>query len=136
VTGSTATGYRPAIVDQIHTYDLASNRLSKRDGRAGASWAGRDWEYSYDALGRLTEARKGGFFGRGSASHLTMRSTGGTNRPGGRQVPLPRSAIGASGHYLVERRHVGRETRRERRGLRPQRMDEWTRSNLVNLRRT
>jgi hypothetical protein len=28
-------------VDQIHTYDLASNRLSKRDGRAGASWAGR-----------------------------------------------------------------------------------------------
>jgi len=38
VTGSTATGYRPAIVEQIHTYDLASNRLSKRDGRAGASW--------------------------------------------------------------------------------------------------
>ena len=35
VTGSTAAGYRPAIVDQIHTYDLASNRLSKRDGRAG-----------------------------------------------------------------------------------------------------
>jgi len=58
-TGSTAAGYRPAIVDQIHTYDLASNRLSKRDGRAGASWAGRDWEYSYDALGRLTEARQG-----------------------------------------------------------------------------
>ena len=26
VTGSTAAGYRPAIVDQIHTYDLASNR--------------------------------------------------------------------------------------------------------------
>ena len=43
MTGSTAAGYRPAIVDQIHTYDLASNRLSKRDGRAGASWAGRDW---------------------------------------------------------------------------------------------
>jgi hypothetical protein len=38
VTGSTAAGYRPAIVDQIHTYDLASNRLSKRDGPAGASW--------------------------------------------------------------------------------------------------
>ena len=36
VTGSTAAGYRPAIVDQIHTYDLASNRLSKRDGRAGS----------------------------------------------------------------------------------------------------
>jgi hypothetical protein len=33
VTGSTAAGYRPAIVDQIHTYDLASNRLSRRDGR-------------------------------------------------------------------------------------------------------
>jgi hypothetical protein len=48
VTGSTAAGYRPAIVDQIHIYDLASNRLSKRDGRAGASW-----------LGRLTEARQG-----------------------------------------------------------------------------
>jgi len=38
-TGSTAAGYRPAIVDQIHTYDLASNRLSKRDGRAGAGRA-------------------------------------------------------------------------------------------------
>ena len=59
VTGSTAAGYRPAIVDQIHTYDLASNRLSKRDGRAGASWLGRDWEYGYDSLGRLTEARQG-----------------------------------------------------------------------------
>jgi YD repeat-containing protein len=46
-------------VDQIHTYDLASNRLSKRDGRAGASWLGRDWEYGYDSLGRLTEARQG-----------------------------------------------------------------------------
>ena len=39
MTGSTAAGYRPAIVDQIHTYDLASNRLSKRDGRAGAGRA-------------------------------------------------------------------------------------------------
>jgi hypothetical protein len=46
-TGSTAAGYRPAIVDQIHTYDLASNRLSKRDGRAGASW---------DALGAAVGA--------------------------------------------------------------------------------
>lgn len=43
VTGSTAAGYRPAIVDQLHTYDLASNRLSKRDGRsshaASTCWA-------------------------------------------------------------------------------------------------
>jgi hypothetical protein len=38
VTGSTAAGSRPWIMDQIHTYDLASNRLSRRDGRAGASW--------------------------------------------------------------------------------------------------
>ena len=35
VTGSTAAGYRPAIVDQIHTYDLASNPTA-----SGASWAG------------------------------------------------------------------------------------------------
>lgn len=59
VTGNTADGYRPAIVDQTHTYDAASNRLSKRDGREGASWANRDWEYSYDGLNRLTEARQG-----------------------------------------------------------------------------
>ncbi|MCX5651811.1 MAG: dockerin type I domain-containing protein [Planctomycetota bacterium] len=71
VTGSTAAGYRPAIVDQIHIYDLASNRLSKRDGRAGASWLGRDWEYSYDGLDRLTEARQGARVGVTSSSQGT-----------------------------------------------------------------
>jgi RHS repeat-associated protein len=71
VTGSTAAGYRPAIVDQIHTYDLASNRLSKRDGRAGASWLGRDWEYGYDSLGRLTEARQGARTGVTNSSQGT-----------------------------------------------------------------
>ncbi|MBX9736971.1 MAG: hypothetical protein K2X32_08590, partial [Phycisphaerales bacterium] len=59
-TGRTAAGYRPAIVDQTHTYDAASNRLSKLDGREGASWAKRDWEYSYDGLNRLTTANQGG----------------------------------------------------------------------------
>ena len=49
VTGSTAAGYRPAIVDQIHTYDLASNRLSKRDGRAGAG------RWCVPVSGRLVE---------------------------------------------------------------------------------
>ncbi len=71
VTGSTAAGYRPAIVDQIHTYDLASNRLSKRDGRAGASWLGRDWEYEYDSLDRLKEARQGARTGVTSSSQGT-----------------------------------------------------------------
>jgi RHS repeat-associated protein len=78
VTGSTADGYRPAIVDQIHTYDLASNRLSKRDGRAGASWLGRDWEYSYDSLGRLTEARQGARTGvTGSSQGTWIPAAGG-----------------------------------------------------------
>jgi RHS repeat-associated protein len=58
-TGSTQNGYRPAIVDQTHAYDAASNRLSRLDGREGASWANRDWEFSYDGLNRLTEARQG-----------------------------------------------------------------------------
>jgi hypothetical protein len=48
-TGSTAAGYRPAIVDQIHTYDLASNRLSRRDGRAGAG------RWCVPVSGRLVE---------------------------------------------------------------------------------
>jgi RHS repeat-associated protein len=59
-TGRTTAGYRPAIVDQTHSYDAASNRLSKLDGREGASWAKRDWEYSYDGLNRLTTANQGG----------------------------------------------------------------------------
>jgi YD repeat-containing protein len=80
VTGSTAAGYRPAIVDQIHTYDLASNRLSKRDGRAGASWAGRDWEYSYDSLGRLTEARQGARTGVTNSSPGTWVPATGSQR--------------------------------------------------------
>jgi hypothetical protein len=36
-------------VDQIHTYDLASNRLSKRDGRAGAG------RWCVPVSGRLVE---------------------------------------------------------------------------------
>jgi hypothetical protein len=52
VTGSTAAGSRPWIMDQIHTYDLASNRLSRRVGRAGASW---------DALGAADGALESEF---------------------------------------------------------------------------
>ncbi len=66
-----SSGLPVVVLD--HAYDAASNRLSRLDGREGASWANRDWEYSYDGLNRLTEARQGS---RGGAGQTWTPSTG------------------------------------------------------------
>lgn len=49
---------RPAIVDEVYTYDAASNRVSKDDMRPGVKWASPDSRYSYDGLNRLREDQK------------------------------------------------------------------------------
>jgi hypothetical protein len=55
---SSAVPLIPPILEEIYTYDQA-NRRSRRDGRPGASWSDRDFEYDYDDLDRLTDARRG-----------------------------------------------------------------------------
>lgn len=65
--GSTTTGSgglpnQPPIVDTAHTYSPASNRLTAYDARPGAL-NGTAWQYDYDGLDRLKEARRGGWDG-------------------------------------------------------------------------
>lgn len=56
---STTVPNIPPIFAEGYTYDRASNRLTRTDIRPGASWADRDFEYSYDGLDRLTEGKRG-----------------------------------------------------------------------------
>ncbi|MCL4198907.1 MAG: hypothetical protein KJZ69_15575, partial [Phycisphaerales bacterium] len=49
----------PPLVEIDYTYDRASNRLTRTDARPGASWADRDFKYTYDGLDRLTKAERG-----------------------------------------------------------------------------
>jgi RHS repeat-associated protein len=59
--GTNGLPTRPPIVDEGYTYDKSSNRLTKYDMRPGALPAATkpDWQYTYDGLDRLTEAKKG-----------------------------------------------------------------------------
>ncbi|QKK07474.1 MAG: hypothetical protein HND58_04405 [Planctomycetota bacterium] len=58
--GSTA-GYpdRPSLFETTHTYDRASNRLTRYDERPGAQMPNWDFEYEYDDLDRLVTADRG-----------------------------------------------------------------------------
>ncbi|MCC6675508.1 MAG: hypothetical protein IT436_00055, partial [Phycisphaerales bacterium] len=56
---STTLPTRPPLVEDVYTYDRASNRLSKQDARPGVKWTNTDSQYDYDDLDRLEEARKG-----------------------------------------------------------------------------
>lgn len=50
---------RPPVLEELYTYDRAGSRLSRTDGRPGASWGDRDFTYDYDGLDRLEEAHRG-----------------------------------------------------------------------------
>lgn len=71
---------RPQVVYETHTYDRASNRLSKHDARDevanGHHWYSQDNRYAYDGLDRLTTAIRG----RWTGVAMTFASGG----PGGR----------------------------------------------------
>lgn len=49
----------PPVVELAYGYDNAGNPIFMKDDRPGASWANRDWKYSYDGLDRLSEAQRG-----------------------------------------------------------------------------
>ncbi|TVQ31529.1 MAG: hypothetical protein EA376_09335 [Phycisphaeraceae bacterium] len=49
----------PPIVALAYGYDKMGNRTHMYDARPGASRENRDWEYAYDGLNRLIEARRG-----------------------------------------------------------------------------
>ncbi|MDX9911477.1 MAG: RHS repeat-associated core domain-containing protein [Phycisphaerales bacterium] len=53
----------PPIVAEAYAYDENSNRIARLDARPGAygnaAVPGRDYEFSYDGLNRLIEARRG-----------------------------------------------------------------------------
>lgn len=50
---------RPPVVEDVYTYDKASNREGKTDARPGAKWTNRDFDFDYDSLDRLTRANRG-----------------------------------------------------------------------------
>ncbi|HRQ73077.1 MAG TPA: RHS repeat-associated core domain-containing protein [Phycisphaerales bacterium] len=54
---------RPAVVDLTHGYDRPGNRLTRYDGRPGARMPNWEFEYEYDGLDRLAEARRGSWDG-------------------------------------------------------------------------
>ncbi|MBC7834513.1 MAG: hypothetical protein H7Y88_05355, partial [Phycisphaerales bacterium] len=62
-TGSTTLPNKPPIIETIHGFDAASNRLNAYDDRDGAKIVDRDWAYQYDGLDRLKEAQRGGYNG-------------------------------------------------------------------------
>ncbi|MBC7834516.1 MAG: hypothetical protein H7Y88_05370 [Phycisphaerales bacterium] len=70
-TGSTTLPNKPPILETIHSYDAASNRLNAYDDRDGAKIVDRDWEYEYDGLDRLKEAQRGGYNGSGGGALVT-----------------------------------------------------------------
>lgn len=47
------------MFSEAYTYDRASNRTGRYDARPGARLNNRDWEFDYDGLHRLAEARRG-----------------------------------------------------------------------------
>ncbi|MFN0132480.1 MAG: DUF6531 domain-containing protein, partial [Phycisphaerales bacterium] len=57
--GSGGVPTRPPIVEQTHTYDRSSNRLTRSDARPGVQWAGPDEVLIYDSLDRLKTAERG-----------------------------------------------------------------------------
>src|SRR5262249_40879757 len=67
-TSSCASPTVPPIVSEGYTFALASNVTSKRDLRPGQTLVPNDWEYEYDGLNRMTQARRGSF---GGTSTLT-----------------------------------------------------------------
>ncbi len=67
-TGSGGDPGRPPLVEIDYTYDRSSNRLTRTDARPGASWADRDFRYSYDGLDRLVQADRGAEGGSWSAA--------------------------------------------------------------------
>ncbi len=67
-TGSGGNPDRPPLVEIDYTYDRSSNRLTRTDARPGASWADRDFRYSYDGLDRLVQSDRGAEGGSWSAA--------------------------------------------------------------------
>jgi RHS repeat-associated protein len=72
--GTNGLPTRPPIVDEGYAYDKSSNRLTKYDMRPGAPTSTNpDWQFTYDGLDRLTEAKKGdrnaSTFATGFGSH-------------------------------------------------------------------
>lgn len=65
---------RPQIVADTHTYDRASNRLSKFDNRPDLNYLAQDSIYTYDGLDRLIQADRGTWNAGGAA--LTYGSIG------------------------------------------------------------
>lgn len=49
----------PELVAEVYSYSKDSKRLSRGDGRVGASRSNRDYAWSYDELDRLTQERLG-----------------------------------------------------------------------------
>lgn len=54
---------RPAVVELTHSYDRPGNRLTRYDERPGARMPNWEFEYEYDGLDRLVEARRGSWDG-------------------------------------------------------------------------
>jgi len=93
-SGSSAKGHRPAILEDVFSYDKSGNRTGKRDGREKAKAVDRDWSYTYDGLNRLTQATRGATSG-----------TAFTQSVGGQQWVLD-----ALGNWLSDRKDLAPST--------------------------
>lgn len=93
-SSSSPSSHRPAILEEVFSYDKAGNRTGKRDGREKAKAVDRDWSYSYDSLNRLTQATRGATSG-----------TAFTQSVGGQQWVLD-----ALGNWISDRKDLAPST--------------------------
>ena len=73
---STTVPSIPPVVEQVYGYDHNSNRTAAYDGRPGSDNWPHSFEYDYDGLDRLAEAKRGPWDSQASTPGVTSPGTG------------------------------------------------------------